>query len=110
MTQHPATATLPQVPAAERPEPAAEPIAAASEREPLVRPADLVSALTGVALCFFSLFVYAIAHWQYFGADVDEVSVLGWLAPLIAGVACLLTAVVSVAVRASGRRAERAAS
>ncbi|PPG34590.1 hypothetical protein [Rathayibacter sp. AY2B9] len=109
MTQHPATATLPQVPAAALSEPAIEQ-AASAEHEPLVRPADLVSALTGVALCFFSLFVYAIAHWQYFGTDVDEVSVLGWLAPLIAGVAFLLSAVVSVGVRASGRRAERTAA
>lgn len=80
------------------------------DRDPLVGPADLVSALTGVALCFFSLFVFAIAHWQYFGPDVDEVSLLGWLAPLVAGVTCLLAAVVSVAVRVRGRRGERAHS
>ncbi|AZZ55868.1 hypothetical protein C5E08_08245 [Rathayibacter iranicus] len=80
------------------------------DRDPLVRPADLVSALTGVALCFFSLFVFAIAHWQYFGPDVDEVSVLGWLAPLVAGIICLLVAVVSVAVRVRGRRGGRAHS
>ncbi|AND17147.1 hypothetical protein C5C18_03140 [Rathayibacter tritici] len=109
MTQHTATATLEKPLAAA---PAASDLApiAEVEREPLVRPADLVSALTGIALCFFSLFVFAIAHWQYFGTDVDEVSVLGWLTPLIAGVACVLVAVVSVSSRAAGRRAERSAA
>ncbi|KZX20945.1 hypothetical protein [Rathayibacter tanaceti] len=107
MTQHPATGTLEQAAAAD---PSPDPGAAAAEArpEPLVRPADLVSALTGVALCFFSLFVFAVTHWQYFGPDVDDASILGWLAPLVAGVVCLLASVVSVAVRVSGRRAERA--
>ncbi|KQQ05055.1 MULTISPECIES: hypothetical protein [unclassified Rathayibacter] len=77
------------------------------ESEHLVRPADLVSALTGVALCFFSLFVFAIAHWQYFGPDVDEVSVLGWLAPLIAGAVCLVASAIAVGLRVAARSAER---
>ncbi|MBF4461787.1 MULTISPECIES: hypothetical protein [unclassified Rathayibacter] len=76
------------------------------EFDPLVRPADLVSGLLGVALCFYALFVFAIVHWQYFGPDVDEVGILGWVAPLVAGAACLLAAVTSVALRASARRAD----
>ncbi|PPF14152.1 hypothetical protein C5C31_05015 [Rathayibacter rathayi] len=109
MTQHTATATLEQIPAAAPAHPDPTPIAEA-EGEPLVRSADLVAALTGIALCFFSLFVFAIAHWQYFGADVDEVSLLGWLTPLIAGAACLLAAGVSVSSRVAARRAVRFAA
>lgn len=115
MTQHSSTGIL-EKPRSEEPSIVAPscdvtPDAAAPfDRDPLVRPADLVSALTGVALCFFSLFVFAIAHWQYFGPDLDEVSILGWVAPLVAGVTCLLAAVVSVAVRVRGRRGERAHS
>jgi len=79
-------------------------------RRGVVRPADLVAALTGVTLGFFSLFVYAISQWQYLGPDVEGVSVLGWLAPAIAGALCVLVAVVPVVVRALRRRSPEASA
>lgn len=104
MTPNSSTATLDVVPAG----PLAVGQGPSEEREPLVRPADLVTALTGVALCFFSLFVFVIANWQYLGPDVESVSMLGWLAPLVAGVVCILAAGVAVGVRLAARRsAER---
>jgi len=79
-------------------------------RRGVVRPADLVAALTGVALGFFSLFVHALAEWQYLGASVESVSALGWLTPAIAGALCLVVAAVPVVVRSVRRRRTRASS
>lgn len=79
-------------------------------RRGIVRPADLVAGLTGVALGFFSLFVHAFAEWQYLGPDVEGVSVLGWLAPAIAGALCLLVSIVPVVVRAIRRRPPEASA
>ncbi|MWV59680.1 hypothetical protein [Rathayibacter sp. VKM Ac-2754] len=101
MSTSPSTGTLAQVPPALLSAPAPE--ADDADRR-VVRPADLVSALTGIALAFFSLFVFAVTQWQYLGPDVDSVSVLGWLAPLIAGAVCVLAPAVAVGARLVARR------
>ncbi|WKK71902.1 hypothetical protein Q0F99_01765 [Rathayibacter oskolensis] len=101
MSISPTTGTLPLVPPA--PANDLEPDLDGAERR-VVRPADLVSALTGVALAFYSLFVFAVTQWQYLGPDVDSVSTLGWLAPLLAGTLCVLAPAVSVGARLLARR------
>lgn len=73
----------------------------------LVQPLDLVAALTGLALLFFSLFVYAVAEWRYLGTDVDHVTPLGWIAPLVAGGLCLLATAITVASRAASNARAR---
>lgn len=124
MTPHSSTGILDVVPAADDSAPtgttAIRTVAAVTavigtvapaDRPAVVRPADLVSALTGVALCFFSLFVFGITQWQYIGPDVERASVLGWLAPLLAGAVCVLVSAVAVGVRLIARgRADRSAS
>lgn len=114
MTPHSSTGILDVVPAADDSAPTgttAVGTVAPVDRPAVVRPADLVSALTGVALCFFSLFVFGITQWQYVGPDVERASVLGWLAPLLAGAVCVLASAVAVGVRLIARgRADRSAS
>ncbi|WP_164874403.1 hypothetical protein [Rathayibacter festucae] len=95
----PATAAPPAPPAP----------AALSDDDEVLRPADLVTALTGVALGFFALFVHGLTQWSYVGPTVERAGVLGWLAPALVGLICVLTAVTSVAVRAA-RRASRGPS
>lgn len=106
MTAHPPVEVLPPSsahPSTDAPSP--DPSA------PLLRPADLVSALTGVALCFFSAFVFAITQWKYVGVDVERAGALGWVAPLVAGAVCILVAAVAVGIRFAARRsAARSAS
>lgn len=107
MTLH-STGILDVVPAAE---PAPLDSAPPVDRPALVRPADLVAVLTGASLCFFSLFVFAITQWQYVGPAVEGASVLGWLAPLVAGGVCILVSVAAVAARlVARRRSERVGS
>ncbi|MCJ1699376.1 hypothetical protein MT356_06555 [Rathayibacter festucae] len=84
--------------------------AALSEDDEVLRPADLVTALTGVALGFFALFVHGLTQWSYVGPTVERAGVLGWLAPALVGLICVLTAVTSVAVRAARRASRRGPS
>ncbi|QHC59566.1 hypothetical protein [Rathayibacter sp. VKM Ac-2760] len=96
-------------PAGSPPPAPVEPLPALDREAALVRPADLVTALTGVTLGFFALFVHGIAQWKYVGPGVEEASVLGWLAPALVGLVCVVTAAVSVAVRAVRADARRRA-
>ncbi|MCJ1672639.1 hypothetical protein MT355_05180 [Rathayibacter sp. VKM Ac-2929] len=84
--------------------------AALSDDDEVLRPADLVTALTGVALGFFALFVHGLTQWSYVGPTVERAGVLGWLAPALVGLICVLTAVTSVAVRAARRASRRGTS
>ncbi|ROS29010.1 hypothetical protein EDF22_0744 [Rathayibacter sp. PhB127] len=84
--------------------------AALSDVDEVLRPADLVTALTGVALGFFALFVHGLTQWSYVGPTVERAGVLGWLAPALVGLICVLTAVTSVAVRAARRTSRRGPS
>ncbi|NQX04241.1 hypothetical protein HQQ82_05445 [Rathayibacter sp. VKM Ac-2856] len=88
------------------PAPSGRPVPVDDDASP-VQPADLVTALTGVTLGFFALFIHGITEWRYVGAVIERASVLGWLAPALAGLLCLVTAVVSVAVRAARRESRR---
>ncbi|AJM77280.1 hypothetical protein [Rathayibacter toxicus] len=65
--------------------------------------ADVVTALTGIALFFLSFFIVTITSRRYGESGIDDISLLGWLAPLLAGVACLVVAIASVALRARSR-------
>ncbi|ROQ54894.1 hypothetical protein EDF36_3364 [Rathayibacter sp. PhB152] len=89
---------------------AAAPPAAFTDDDEVLRPADLVTALTGVALGFFALFVHGLTQWSYVGPTVERAGVLGWLAPALVGLICVLTAVTSVAVRAARRESRRGPS
>ncbi|ROQ16129.1 hypothetical protein EDF54_1009 [Rathayibacter sp. PhB93] len=90
--------------------PPAPPAPAALSDDEVLRPADLVTALTGVALGFFALFVHGLTQWSYVGPTVERAGVLGWLAPALVGLICVLTAVTSVAVRAARRESRRGPS
>ncbi|MDY0911531.1 hypothetical protein [Rathayibacter festucae] len=73
----------------------------------VLRPADLVTALTGVALGFFAVFVHGLTQWSYVGPTVERAGVLGWLAPALVGLICVVTAAGSVAVRIVNRESRR---
>ncbi|QHF23686.1 hypothetical protein GTU73_06425 [Rathayibacter sp. VKM Ac-2804] len=81
--------------------------AALPDDDEVLRPADLVTALTGITLGFFAVFVHGLAQWSYVGPAVERASVLGWLAPALVGLICVVTAAASVAVRAVRRESRR---
>lgn len=85
----------------------AVPTVPAEDDAPLIRPADLVTALTGVALAFFALFVRGLTEWSYVGPTVERAGVLGWLAPGLVALICVVTAAASVALRLVRREARR---
>ncbi|TDX80570.1 hypothetical protein EDF35_0223 [Rathayibacter sp. PhB151] len=104
----PSTGTL-ALPATD-PAAAAPPAAFTDDDDEVLRPADLVTALTGITLGFFALFVHGLTQWSYVGPAVERAGVLGWLAPALVGLICVLTAVTSVAVRAARRTSRRGPS